>query len=173
MRHAGKLVLVAAADEAESPDHVELPGVEQVHAEAPRLVDHVVAVVELVDVDRQPRNRGDDGGADGGVQDHAVLLAAASRRHRYDWRGQIAQELVGQAGFEHNSRCAFWTTSARHVSFPKSGKRSLRSRAVPIPWRCWTCCTPHRRTWGSRSSLRTWTTESRRTVGPLHSRSAT
>src|ERR1051326_8077132 len=114
MRHAGKLVLVAAADEAESPDHVELPGVEQVHAEAARLVDHVVAVVELVDVDRQPRNRRDDGGADGGGQDPAVLLAAASRGHRYDRRGQIAQELVGQARFEHTSRCAFWTTSARH-----------------------------------------------------------
>src|ERR1044072_7806938 len=62
MRHAGKLVLVAAAEEAESPDHVELPGVEQVHAEAARLVDHVVGVGGLVGGGPPTPQRGGVGG---------------------------------------------------------------------------------------------------------------
>ncbi len=47
---------------------------QQVHHKAAGLEDQIVAVVELVDVDRHPRHRGHDRGADRAVEDHAVAL---------------------------------------------------------------------------------------------------
>src|SRR5207247_4275307 len=53
MRDPRQLVLIAPAEESQPPHHVELPGVQQVQPKAARLEDHIVAVVELVDVDRK------------------------------------------------------------------------------------------------------------------------
>src|SRR5712691_201586 len=73
-------------------------------AKAPRLEDHVVTVVELVDVDRQPRHRGDDRGPHRRIGDHPVLFGAAHRRDRDDGRCEIAQELVCGVRLGHTSR---------------------------------------------------------------------
>src|SRR5436190_2242539 len=77
MRNPRQLVLVAAAEKTEPVHDVELLRVQQVHGETAGLEDHVVAVIELVDVDRQPRHGGDDRRAHGGVGDHPVLLPVA------------------------------------------------------------------------------------------------
>src|SRR3979411_1443095 len=99
-----ELVPAATADEAEAPHDIELLGVQQMHGEAPRLEDHVVAVVELVDVHRQPRNGRYDRGAHRGIGDHAVLLAVALRCDCDDGRCEIAEELVCEGGLKHTSR---------------------------------------------------------------------
>src|SRR5882672_12642736 len=104
MRYTGQLVLIAPAEEPQPPHDVELLGVEQVQPKTPRLEDHVVTVVELVDVHRQPRNGRHDRGAHRGIGDHAVLLAVVLRRDRDDGRCEIAEELVGEAGLKHTSR---------------------------------------------------------------------
>src|SRR3989442_6297175 len=77
---------------------------EQVKPEAAGLVDHVVAVIELVDIDREPRDRRHNRGAHRGVGDHAVLLAPTVRGDGDDWRGEIAEQLVGEVRLEHTSR---------------------------------------------------------------------
>src|SRR5467141_3989796 len=104
MRYTRQLVLITPAEEPQPPHDVELLRVEQVQPKAPRLEDHVVAVVELVDVDRQPRDRGHDRGTHRRIGDHAVLLALPLRRNSYHRGGEIAQELVGEVGLEHTSR---------------------------------------------------------------------
>src|SRR5207247_10201605 len=77
---------------------------EQVKPKAAGLVDHVVAVIELVDIDREPRDRRHNRGAHRGVGDHAVLLAPTLRGDGDDWRGEIAEQLVGEVGLEQTSR---------------------------------------------------------------------
>src|SRR5436190_1902152 len=77
MRDSGQLVLIPPAEEAEPVHDIRLLGVQQVHGEASRLVNHVVTVVELVDVDRQARHGRNDRGAHRGVGDHPVLFAVA------------------------------------------------------------------------------------------------
>src|SRR2546423_1393883 len=104
MRNPRELVLLSPAEESQAPHDVELLRVQQVQSEAARVEDHVVAVIELVDVDRQPRNGRHDRGADGGIGNHAVLLAVVLRCNRYNRRRQIAQELVGEGGLTHTSR---------------------------------------------------------------------
>ena len=83
---------------------------QQMHGEAPRLEDHVVAVIELVDVHGYPWNGRHNRGADRGIGDHAVLLAVALGCDGDDRGCEIAQELVCQAGLKHTSR--YMTTSA-------------------------------------------------------------
>jgi len=67
VRDAGQLVARPAAHEAEAVDQLELIVAQQVQHEAPGLEDQVVAEVELVDVDGQPRHRGGDRSARGAV----------------------------------------------------------------------------------------------------------
>src|SRR5262245_38751111 len=131
MRDAGQLVLIAAADESQPTHHIELFSMQKVQSKAPGLEDHVVAVVELVDVHRDPRNGGDDGRAHRRIEDHAVLPLATRGRNRYHRRGQIAEELVGRAGLEHTSRYMSLVGSLparvlahirRHRLFPETGE---------------------------------------------------
>src|SRR5437588_10860416 len=68
--------------------------------EATGLEHQVVAEVELVDVDRQPRHGRSDRSAHGAVRDHAVALAVALARDGHDWRGQLTQQLVNLLGLE-------------------------------------------------------------------------
>src|SRR5438045_6553700 len=103
-RDPRQLVLIPPAEKAESPHDIELPGVQQVQGEAAGLVYHVVAVIEFVDVDREPRHAGHDRRAHRGIGNHPVLLALALRRKRDDRRGQIAQEVVGEVRLERTSR---------------------------------------------------------------------
>src|SRR5437867_2452656 len=99
-----QLVLIPPAKEAQPPDDVKLLRVQEVQRKAPRFIHHVVTVVELVDVDGEPRHRGHDRGTHRRVGDHAVLLPVSDGGNRDDWGCQIAQELVGEVGLEHTSR---------------------------------------------------------------------
>src|SRR5262249_40709315 len=104
MRNPRQLVLVPSAEEPQPVHDVELPGVQQVQPEAARVEDHIVAVIELVDIHRQPRHGRHDRRAHRGVRDHPVLFPLAGAGDRHDRRGQITQELVGAVGLEHTSR---------------------------------------------------------------------
>src|SRR5713226_2201872 len=104
VRNTGQLVQIAAAEEAQPTHDVELLRMKQVKPKAAGLVYHVMAVIELVDVDREPRERWDNRGAHRGVGDHTVLLAATLRSDGDHRRCEIAEELVGEVGLEHTSR---------------------------------------------------------------------
>src|SRR5438445_187971 len=111
MRNRGELVLVAPADETEPPHHIELLRVQEMQREAPRLVNHIVTKVEFVDVDREARHRRHDRRAHRRIGNHAVLFAGSDGGNRYNWRRQIAQELVGEVRLEHTSRYMATITS--------------------------------------------------------------
>src|SRR5207248_6040189 len=97
---AGQLVALPTAHEAEPVDQLELIVAQQVQYEATGLEDQVVAEVELVDVDGQPRHRRSDRGAHGAVRDHAVALAVALAGDGHDGRGQVAQQLIDLVGLQ-------------------------------------------------------------------------
>src|SRR2546425_5837626 len=110
VRDPHQLVLIAPTEKTQPPHDVELLRVEQVQSEPPRFEDHVMAVVEFVDVDGQPRHRRHDRGSHRGIGDHAVLFAVAFRRDRDDGRCEIAEQLVCEGGLKHTSR--YMTTGA-------------------------------------------------------------
>src|ERR1700752_951191 len=77
---------------------------QKVQCKAPGLEDHVVAEVELVDVDGEPGHGRDDRRPHRRIGGHAVPFSLALGGDSHDGRGQIAQELVGRAGLKHTSR---------------------------------------------------------------------
>src|SRR2546429_5860306 len=79
------------------------------------LEDQVVAVVELVDVDRHARNRRHDRRADRAVGDHAVALPAALGRDRHDGGGQVAQQLIDLVGLQDWHGTIFTAASERRA----------------------------------------------------------
>src|SRR6266550_3544258 len=79
------------------------------------LEDQVVAVVELVDVDRHARDRRHDRRADRAVGDHAVALPAALGRDRHDRGGQVAQQLIDLVGLQDWHGTIFTAASERRA----------------------------------------------------------
>src|SRR5436190_18375395 len=86
-----ELVLISPAEESEPADDVELLRVQQVQTKAPGFENHIVTVVELVDIYGEAEHRRLDRRAHRRVGDHAVFLSAPFRRDRDDWRCEIAQ----------------------------------------------------------------------------------
>src|SRR5437899_2098766 len=79
------------------------------------LEDQVVAVVELVHVDRHARDRRHDRRADRAVGDHAVALPAALGRDRHDGGGQVAQQLIDLVGLQDWHGTIFTAASERRA----------------------------------------------------------
>src|SRR3989442_15512558 len=77
---------------------------EQVKPKAAGRVDHVVAVIELVDIDREPRDRRHNRGAHRGGGGHAVLLAPTLPGEWAAWGGERAGPLGGGVRLGRTSR---------------------------------------------------------------------
>ena len=98
VRHVRQLVAGAAAGEAEPVDQLELIVAQQMEPEPARVEDHIVTVIELVDVHGHAGDRGHDGGPHRAVGDHPVALAVALRRDCHHGRREGAEQLIHFVG---------------------------------------------------------------------------